>query len=180
MAEQNNRSRRLAADDDETPPRRPAPRRRTALDDDEDDLVGPRTLSAPRLRRGGARGGTHTPADTVISVLKDLPHFGRLVYRVARDPRVNPLDKALVAAALVYAAMPADAIPDPIPFIGELDDVVVVGAALARLVNNCGVELLLEHWSGDPASLEAALDVVERGSNLLPAPLRGLLLAGGR
>ncbi|HLL81676.1 MAG TPA: DUF1232 domain-containing protein, partial [Longimicrobium sp.] len=94
----------------------------------------------------------------------------------ARDPRVSKLDKGLVVAALAYAAMPADAIPDVIPFLGELDDVVVIGVALARLVNNVGVELLMEHWEGDPTTLEGALEVVDRSSNLLPAPLKGILL----
>jgi uncharacterized membrane protein YkvA (DUF1232 family) len=114
----------------------------------------------------------------MMSLLRDLPNFGRLVVRLARDPRVSILDKGLVVAALAYAAVPADAIPDVIPFLGELDDVVVVGVALARLVNNAGTELLLEHWEGEPGTLEAALDVVDRSSNLLPPPLKGILLGG--
>ena len=181
MADQNNRPRRRIVAEDDDEPVAQAPRRRSVLDDD-DDLVGPRSLSAPRARRGGSRGGSATgsSADSMIALVKDLPHFGRLVYRLARDTRVEMLDKVLVGAALAYAVMPADAIPDPIPFIGELDDVVVVGAALARLIHNCGEDLLHEHWTGDPASLEAALAVVERGASLLPAPLRSLLMAGGR
>ncbi len=81
-----------------------------------------------------------------------------------------------MVAALAYAAVPADAIPDVIPFLGELDDVVVVAVALARLVNNVGAELLMELWEGDPATLESAMEVVDRSSNLLPAPLKGILL----
>jgi uncharacterized membrane protein YkvA (DUF1232 family) len=188
MADRNENARRRFSsdDDDDTGSAGAAPRRRSVLDDDE-DLVGPRTLSAPRLRRGrGASGGggpsaaAGSKAETLISLVRDLPHFGRLIVRLARDPRVSKLDKGLVLASLAYAAMPADAIPDVIPFLGELDDVVVVGVALARLINNVGVELILEHWDGDPGSLEAALAVVERSSNLLPQPLKGILLAGGR
>ena len=186
MADRNeNARRRFSSDDDDTESAGEAPRRRSVLDDD-DDLVGPRTLSAPRLRRGrgpgggGASAGAGSKAETMISLVRDLPHFGRLIVRLARDPRVSKLDKGLVVAALAYAAMPADAIPDVIPFLGELDDVVVVAVALARLINNVGVELILEHWDGDQGSLEAALAVVERSSNLLPPPLKGILLAGGR
>ena len=188
MADRNENARRRFSssdDDDDTGSAGAAPRRRSVLDDD-DDLVGPRTLSAPRLRRGRGQGGgaasaaTNSKAETLISLVRDLPHFGRLVVRLARDPRVSALDKGLVVASLAYAALPADAIPDVIPFLGELDDVVVVGVALARLINNVGVELILEHWDGDQGSLEAALAVVERSSNLLPQPLKGILLAGGR
>ena len=175
MADRNDSSRRrFSSDDDDTGSADEAPRRRSVLDDD-DDLVGPRTV-ATRPRRGGKGGGGAGRGETLVAVLRDLPHFGRLVVRLARDPRVSTLDKALVVAALAYAAVPADAIPDVIPFLGELDDVVVVGVALARLVNNVGVELLMEHWEGDPSTLEGALEVVDRSSNLLPAPLKGILL----
>lgn len=177
MADQKNTPRsRFASDDDDTGSQ--APRRRSVLDDD-DDLVGPRTVSAPRPRRrttGG--GGSPSTAEAMMALLRDLPHFGRLVYRVARDPRVSTVDKALVLAALAYTAVPADAIPDVIPFLGELDDIVVVAVAIGRLVNNVGVELLLEHWEGDDATLQSALEVVERGSSLLPQPLKGILLGG--
>lgn len=176
MADRNDSSRRrFAGDDDDTGSAGEAPRRRSVLDDD-DDLVGPRTV-ATRPRRGGKGGGAGVGrGEMLVSVLRDLPHFGRLVVRLARDPRVSMLDKGLVVAALAYAAVPADAIPDVIPFLGELDDVVVVGVALARLVNNVGVELLMEHWEGDQGTLEAALEVVDRSSNLLPPPLKGILL----
>jgi uncharacterized membrane protein YkvA (DUF1232 family) len=177
MADQKRTPRgRFASDDDETGAE--APRRRSVLDDD--DLVGPRTLAPPRPRRqgggGGGGGGGASRAETMVAVLRDIPHFGRLAYRLARDPRVSKVDKLLVAAALAYTAVPADAIPDVIPFLGELDDVVVVAVAIGRLVNNAGIELLMEHWDGDEASLESALELVERGSSLLPPPLKGLLL----
>ncbi len=183
MADRNENARRFSSDDD-TGSAGEAPRRRSVLDDD-DDLVGPRTLAAPRLRRrsgGGASAGgsgTVSRTETMMALVRDLPHFGRLAVRLARDPRVSKLDKGLVLASLAYAAMPADAIPDVIPFLGELDDIVVVGVALARLINHCGVELILEHWDGDQGSLEAALAVVERSTNLLPPPLKSLLMAGG-
>ncbi len=184
MADQKNTPRsRFASDDDDKGSQ--APRRRSVLDDD-DDLVGPRTVAAARpRRRASAGGGTAVAAsggraESMMSVLRDIPHFGRLVYRLARDPRVSKIDKALVVAALAYTAVPADAIPDVIPFLGELDDVVVIAVAIGRLVNNVGIELLLEHWDGDEASLHSALEVVERGSSLLPPSLKGLLLGGSR
>lgn len=151
--------------------------RRSVLDDD-DDLVGPRRLAAPSLRRKG--GGAGRERENVSSILRDVPHFAKLLYRLARDPRVSRLDKALVVGALAYTAVPADAIPDFIPFAGQMDDVLVIGLALGRLVKNAGIELLLEHWEGDEASLESALAVLERGSSMLPAPVRALFGAGAR
>jgi uncharacterized membrane protein YkvA (DUF1232 family) len=85
------------------------------------------------------------------------------------------MDKALMVAAIAYAAVPADYVPDVIPFIGELDDFLVISLALGRLVNNAGPELLYEHWDGDPDSLDSALAVLNRAAALIPGRLRTLL-----
>jgi uncharacterized membrane protein YkvA (DUF1232 family) len=162
-------SRRPRPADDEEPPR--AARRRFALDDD--DLVGPRRVSAPAEERRAGSG--RRDRDVLMASVRELPNFGKLLYRLARDRRVSGFDKGLVVAALAYAAVPADYVPDVIPFVGELDDFVVISLALGRLVNNAGPELLYEHWDGDPESLDSALGVLTRVATLIPPRLRGLL-----
>jgi uncharacterized membrane protein YkvA (DUF1232 family) len=71
-----------------------------------------------------------------------------------RDPRVPVTAKAVMIATLAYVASPIDIIPDFIPFVGHLDDMIVIplGVTLA-------VSLL-------PASLRSEYDAVRRG---LPA-----------
>jgi uncharacterized membrane protein YkvA (DUF1232 family) len=49
---------------------------------------------------------------------------GRALLRHDRTPRVS---KALLAVAAAYAVMPFDLVPDWIPILGQLDDVVVIG-----------------------------------------------------
>ena len=61
----------------------------------------------------------------------------RLALRVLRDPRVPRRARLLLLAVLLYLMLPFDVIPDFLPVIGQLDDllVVVLGAwAIARLV----------------------------------------------
>jgi uncharacterized membrane protein YkvA (DUF1232 family) len=188
MAENEDTPRRRPRSDDDDAPaprKRPAPRKsrprgdepasaRRRFDLDDEELVGPRRLSSPGQRRTGAERQTEH-RDALAHALRDLPNFGKLLYRLARDRRVSGLDKALVVAALAYAAVPADYVPDVIPFLGELDDLVIVGIALGRLVNNAGPELLYEHWDGDPDNLDVALAALGKVAQLIPGRLRSLL-----
>jgi uncharacterized membrane protein YkvA (DUF1232 family) len=143
--------------------------------EDEDDLVGPRRVQAPRLRRGRGRGGER---ESLRALVRDIPSFVKLLGRLARDPRVSAADKAIVLASIGYLFLPADLIPDWIPALGEVEDVLVLALALSRLLNNAGIDVLMDHWDGDMASLESALSALDRATSLLPGPVRGLL--GGR
>ena len=48
------------------------------------------------------------------------------LYLAARDPRVPWYAKAVAACVAVYALSPIDLIPDVIPILGYLDDLVIV------------------------------------------------------
>jgi uncharacterized membrane protein YkvA (DUF1232 family) len=49
------------------------------------------------------------------------------VYRlVLRDPRTPTLPKILLGLAIGYLALPFDLIPDFLPLIGHLDDLIIV------------------------------------------------------
>jgi len=79
-----------------------------------------------------------------IQVLLHLPDFARLYWRLFRDRRVSILAKALLVLALVYAISPFDVIPDFIPVIGEMDDVVVVLSGLWLFIRLCPPEVVRE------------------------------------
>ena len=172
-------SRSDAVDDPEAEelvgPRRGA-RRRSILDDD-DDVDVPRP-AAPRPRPGGrGRTGERGPSrETLMSLVRDVPSFIKLFGRLATDPRVSKLDKAIVAAVLVYLVSPVDLVPDwVVPVVGQIEDVYLLALALSRLVNNAGVDVLTDHWEGDVASLESALSVLDRAGSVLPGPIQALL-----
>ncbi|HKK09105.1 MAG TPA: DUF1232 domain-containing protein [Gemmatimonadota bacterium] len=114
----------------------------------------------------------------IKDALRGLPGFLRLLWRLVRDPRVSRLDRGLFLGTLAYLFMPLDLVPDWIPVAGELDDLVLVLFALDRLLYRTPEEVLLEHWEGDPASLLALRDLLERGADTLPGWARGLLRAG--
>ncbi len=158
-------------------------------EDEDDDLVGPRsggTAPAPRSRsrpsrvtkQRGRASSKSVQRDWLRSLVADIPNFAKLLWGLARDPRVSKTDKALVAAVLVYAAVPADLIPDWIPGLGEVEDLLLVALALSRLLTNAGEDVLLDHWDGDVDTLESLIDALDGASAFLPGPVRGLL--GGR
>jgi uncharacterized membrane protein YkvA (DUF1232 family) len=56
------------------------------------------------------------------------------LYYASRDPRVGALPKALVIACLAYALSPIDLIPDFIPVLGYLDDLVIIPALIGLAI----------------------------------------------
>ena len=77
-------------------------------------------------------------------MLLHLPNFARLYWRLFRDRRVSILPKALLVLALLYVISPLDIVPDFIPGIGEMDDIVVVLAGLWLFVRLCPPEVVRE------------------------------------
>lgn len=77
-----------------------------------------------------------------------LPRLARLLSRLLRDPRVSSADKILVGAVAVYVASPIDFIPDFIPFLGQVDDLLAVSLVLMRLIGDAGEDVVRDHWTG--------------------------------
>ena len=67
------------------------------------------------------------------------------LYLAARDPRVPWPAKAVAALTVAYALSPIDLIPDFIPVIGYLDDLVLVPLGLALAIRLIPPALLAEH-----------------------------------
>lgn len=77
-----------------------------------------------------------------------MGEVGQLVWRVVRDPRVGRWQKLAAGAAVVYLASPIDVIPDMLPVVGRLDDLVIARQALRLLTESAGADVLREHWGG--------------------------------
>jgi uncharacterized membrane protein YkvA (DUF1232 family) len=72
-----------------------------------------------------------------------------------RDPRVPWYAKAVGACVVAYALSPIDLIPDFVPVIGYLDDLVLVPLGLLLMLRLIPPEILAEHRL-------AAASIVER------------------
>jgi FkbM family methyltransferase len=80
-----------------------------------------------------------------------------LVGRLLRDSRVPRRRKFLLVLLLGYFAMPIDPIPDLIPVVGQLDDMLVFAFVLRRFLRAGGEPLVRQHWPGPDVSLRLVL-----------------------
>ena len=78
-------------------------------------------------------------------LLKTLASHARLAIRLIREPRVSLLIKAVPVLALAYVLFPLDFMPDFVPIVGEVDDLVVVLIALEAFLNLCPESLVAYH-----------------------------------
>jgi len=83
-----------------------------------------------------------------------LPDFFILVCRLAVDKRVPVKHKMIVAGIITYIMMPIDLIPDFIPVIGLVDDLVLVVMGLNLILNEIDPKILLDNWSGEGQILD--------------------------
>jgi uncharacterized membrane protein YkvA (DUF1232 family) len=67
------------------------------------------------------------------------------LYLAARDPRVPWYAKALALAVAAYALSPIDLIPDFVPVLGYLDDLVIVPAGIALVIRLIPPAIMAEH-----------------------------------
>ncbi len=119
---------------------------------------------------------------TIVSTMKELPNFLRLLGGLLTDRRVSNTDKLLVGGAIGYILLPMDLVPDFIPFLGEVDDLFLLVLALQRLIANAGKAVIEDHWMGDPGQLRS-LDlerVLVAAAFFLPRRIRRRLRAIGR
>ncbi|NKZ02792.1 YkvA family protein [Actinomadura latina] len=94
-------------------------------------------------------------------ILRDLvafiPDCVTTVRRLRKDPRVPRRAKIAIVIAGLWVVSPIDLIPEFLPVIGPLDDVIVVALALRYAGRQVPREVLLAAWPGEPRLLERLL-----------------------
>ncbi len=88
------------------------------------------------------------------ALLRALPELARLLTRLVADPVLPRGAKLALAAALVYLVSPLDLIPDFVPVVGYLDDLLVAAVVVDGVLNWVDRGLVLRYWPGTEGSLE--------------------------
>ena len=94
------------------------------------------------------------PPGTAKDLATVLPACATTARRLRRDPRVPARAKIAVAIAGLWVLSPIDLIPEFLPIIGPLDDVIVVALALRYAARQVPRSVLLEAWPAEPRLLE--------------------------
>jgi uncharacterized membrane protein YkvA (DUF1232 family) len=99
----------------------------------------------------------------VRDVLRLIPDVLRLLRSVIAD-RSAPLDVRIVLVGLLAWIMsPIDLIPEFIPVLGPLDDVVVAVVAMRYVRRRVGVEDLRRRWTGTDDGFALLLGIIGSG-----------------
>jgi uncharacterized membrane protein YkvA (DUF1232 family) len=97
------------------------------------------------------------PEGTLKELASFLPDCVTTVRRLRKDPRVPRRAKLAVGFAGLWVLSPIDLIPEFLPVIGPLDDVVVVAVALRYAARKVPPEVLFEAWPGKRSVMERLL-----------------------
>jgi uncharacterized membrane protein YkvA (DUF1232 family) len=97
------------------------------------------------------------PVREIVGVIPDVL---RLLRSVVGD-RSAPLDVRLVLVGLIaWILSPIDLIPEFIPVLGPLDDVVVAVVAMRYVRRRVGIEDLRTRWAGTPEGFALLIRII--------------------
>lgn len=107
-----------------------------------------------------------------MTVLKEsllfIPNFLKLIYRLAQDPDVSKTDRALLLGTAAYVLSPLDFLPDIVPFLGKLDDILLISLVLKRLMDSVSHDTLLSYWDGEKELLGLTESIIDLAVQFVP------------
>jgi hypothetical protein len=139
--------------------------------------VGPEDQQVTRRGRRDQRIGLRRLLawSVFLPLASRAPVYGRLFWELLRDDRTPVGRKVMIAAALGYLVIGRDLIPDDLPVIGGLDDLVVVVLAVDLFLDGVPDAVLdekLDELGIDRRSFHADVDRIRR---FTPGSLRRII-----
>jgi uncharacterized membrane protein YkvA (DUF1232 family) len=127
-----------------------------------------------RRTRGGRAPGLRRliAAAAFLPIAERAPLYARLLWSLIIDERTPRSRKALLAGALGYIVLGRDVVPDRVPILGQLDDLVVVALATEMFLDGLDESLLREKLEEAGISRTAYDEDVARVRRLVPGPVR--------
>ena len=111
----------------------------------------------------------------LLPLASRAPVYGRLFWDLIRDERTPAPRKAALAAAVGYLVVGRDLVPDDIPLIGGLDDLIVMVLAVDLFLDGVPDAVLDEKLDALGIDRRAFDDDVARLRRLMPGSLRRMI-----
>jgi uncharacterized membrane protein YkvA (DUF1232 family) len=142
-----------------------------------------RASRADRETRRESRTGDHRGIGArrllgwaaLLPIASRAPQYGHLFIDLVRDERTPLARKAALAGAVGYLVVGRDLIPDDLPLIGGLDDLIVVVLAVDLFLDGVPDEVLDEKLEALGVDRRAFEEDVRRIRRFTPAPLRRIV-----
>ena len=125
--------------------------------------------------RKGRRSGTLGRALGLMAfmpIASRAPLYARLMLALLMDERTPAARKAMLAAAAGYLVVGRDLVPDDIPILGGLDDLVIVVLAVDLFLDGVPDELVDEKLADLGIDRDAYDQDIARIRRLTPGPVR--------
>ena len=124
-----------------------------------------------------------TPRDRTEWHLSDalllVPNLAKLLFRLLRDSRVPGKRRLAMTVVAAYVVSPIDLVPDFIPVLGTVDDLIILAFAVDYLLEAAPPGVVDEHWDGSEDALELVRGLAGWSVELLPRRLRRLAIRRG-
>jgi uncharacterized membrane protein YkvA (DUF1232 family) len=99
---------------------------------------------------------------SALDVVRLLPDLLRMTAGLGRDPGTPRACKVALGGLAVWLASPIDLIPEFVPVIGPLDDIVVTAIVLRWVGRRVGIDALRAHWTGSEDGFGLVLRLLGR------------------
>jgi len=118
-----------------------------------------------QLARRRAKSGRKDPTayERLVGYLALVPDLFHLAVKLLFDRSVPAGKKAVLVAIVMYVVNPVDIIPDVIPVVGWLDDLVVLALGLSRFLDPKSESIRAaarRHWAGEEDVFETMNQVL--------------------
>jgi uncharacterized membrane protein YkvA (DUF1232 family) len=123
-------------------------------------------------RRGAGLLGRAVGMVAFLPVASRAPIYARLIFALLTDERTPANRKVLLAGAAGYLLIGRDLIPDQVPILGGLDDLVIVVLAVDLFLEGIPKELLYEKLTELDIERAAFEEDMARVRRLTPGPVR--------
>ena len=111
-------------------------------------------------------------AAALMPLAARAPLYARMLWSLLTDERTPVGKKAMLGAAMGYIALGRDIVPDKVPILGQLDDLVVVALAIELFLEGLEEDLLAEKLQEAGIPRAAYDEDVARVRRFVPGPIR--------